>query len=107
LRFVLLHDEFNIAQSRLYCADGIAYQAFAKCDQKQGLTIGRTLSVWVVHVVNEIFNIFAAIMPIAHFSVVHECPVFPSKRMAVASVNRSSGGCSYVGKKEFCLDMCR
>jgi hypothetical protein len=40
----------------------------------------------------EIFNIFTAVVPVADFAVVHERPVLPRKRMAVASVDCCTSG---------------
>jgi hypothetical protein len=39
-------------------------------------------------------------MPVANFSVVHECPVFPNERVAIASVDRRTGGGTNMGKKQ-------
>jgi hypothetical protein len=55
--------------------------------------------MWVVRVVNKVFYILAAVMPVANLAIVHEGPVLPRKWMAVASVDRSARGSANMGKK--------
>jgi hypothetical protein len=45
-------------------------------------------------------------MPIANLAVVHEGPVLPNKRMAIASVDRSASGSAYMSEKQTCSNMC-
>ena len=49
--------------------------------------------------VNQVLNIFSAIVPVANLAVVHEGPVLPNKRMAVTPVDRCASSCANMGKK--------
>jgi hypothetical protein len=44
-------------------------QAFAECHQEQGLAVCGAFSVRIVHVVDEIFYILSAVLPIADLAV--------------------------------------
>jgi hypothetical protein len=57
--------------------------------------------------IDEIFNIFSAVMPVANFSVMHKSPVFPNKRVAIASIDRSSCCGANMGEKQTGLNMRR
>jgi hypothetical protein len=57
------------AQGRLNGRDGIMNQAFAECHQEQGLAVCGAFSVRIVHVVDEIFYILSAVLPIADLAV--------------------------------------
>jgi hypothetical protein len=80
-------------------------QAFAECHQEQGLAVCGAFSVRIVHVVDEIFHILSAVLPIADLAVVHESPVLPSKRVAVAAVHRRTSGGTDMGKKQLGLNV--
>ena len=56
--------------------------------------------------VNEVFNIYLAVMPVANLAVVHKGPVLPRKWVAVASVDRSASGSADMRKKQLGANMC-
>jgi hypothetical protein len=96
---VSIHDARHIAQGVLDRGYWVVNQTLAQCHQKQGLAVRRTFAVGVMHVVDKVLYFFAAVVPIANFAVVHEGPVLPNKRMAIASVDRSACGGSDMRKK--------
>ena len=98
--FVFVHDAGHIAQSGLNRVDGVLNQALAQGHQKQSLAVGGAFSVGIVHMVNEVFHLFAAGMPVANLAVVHESPILPNKGVAIAAIDGGAGGGTDMGKKQ-------
>ena len=103
---VSVHDARDILQGFRHRAHGVVHQAMAQCHQKQGFTVGGAFAVWVVHMVDQVFHIFAAVLPIAHLAVVHEGPVFPDEGVAIGSGDGRARGGPHMREKQLGLNVC-
>ena len=81
------------------------HQAIAQRHQKQGFAVGGAFAVWVMHMVDQVFHIFATVLPVAHFAVVHEGPVFPDEGVAIGSGDGRARGGPHMREKKFRLNM--
>ena len=96
---MLSHDFCNVTQCLLHRLDGLRFGSIAQGNEEDGLAVGCALSVWVVGMVDEVFDILAALGPIADLAVVHESPILPNEGMAIVSGYGSTCGGSDVGEK--------
>ena len=102
---VLIHDARDILQGFRHRANGVVHQAIAQRHQKQGFAVGGAFAVWVMHMVDQVFHIFATVLPVAHFAVVHEGPVFPDERVAIGSGDGRARGGPHMREKQLGLNV--
>ena len=102
---VLVHDARDILQGFRHRANGVVHQAIAQRHQKQGFAVGGAFAVWVMHMVDQVFHIFATVLPVAHFAVVHEGPVFPDEGVAIGSGDGRARGGPHMREKQLGLNV--